>query len=172
MVVDTLLGIVLLSAAAFPFVIALLGFYLVDQSIRHFWPEAVHHQQATWMLFLSSCSLIGCVSYLRKRMWALAFLSIAAIPMILSAFLPTAQRPLRFEDILILCLIPVVSVPFDSASRRLHFLAGASIIGVVIAVNTGVVGSGSFARIVSDCILAAGLIWFVIDMRQISARRN
>jgi hypothetical protein len=42
----------------------------------------------------------------------------------------------------------------------------ASTVGAVIAINTGLLGSGSLARIIADCVLAGLVVWFVIDLRQ------
>lgn len=57
-------------------------------------------------------------------------------------------------------------MPLDSAPTRFQFFAATSVISAVIAVNTGLLGSGLMARIVSTCIFAGFSLWVVIEARR------
>jgi hypothetical protein len=170
-VVNTLLGLLLVSVFALPFFlgIAILPVVLkgAGLAIASFWPKLAHPQNAAILVLIALCALTPAVVHSRKRRWRNAFLSFAALPMILSIWFADAHSSFGLNgDYWIVILLVAFSSPPDSAPTRFHFFAAACAISAVVAVNTGLLGYGLIARIVSDCVFAGLFIWFVVDARR------
>ena len=166
-VVNTLLGLLLISVPAVLFLLGIAALKGAGLVITHFWPQLAHSKDKAFLGFLALCLLPAAIRYSRKRLWRNAFLCFAALPMILSIWFGGAQSSLGLNGNFWVAGILLVSfIPPDSSPTRFQFFAVASAISAVIAVNTGLLGSGLTARIVSDCVFAGFFIWFAIDARE------
>jgi hypothetical protein len=170
-VVNTLLGILLITVWALPFLLALAAAaYLVgpmNRLVKLVFPTI--HDPANMLFFclFGAMLLVGGICLMRKRRWMNAFLSFASAPMLLSIWLADSHSPLGLNgSFWFVAILPLLAIPADSDSARPQFFLVASTIGAVIAVNTGLFGSGPVARISADIVTAALLVWFVIDTRQ------
>jgi disulfide bond formation protein DsbB len=170
MVVNTLLGLLLISALGLPL---LLGFAVLKGAslvITSFWPQLAHHQDALLLGFMALGALTAAIQQSRKRRWRSALLSFAALPMILSICFAGAHSSFGLNGAFwIAGFFPVFFLPPDSAPTRFQFFAAAAAISAVVAVNTGLLGSGLIARIVSDCVLAGLFIWSAMWARELSS---
>jgi hypothetical protein len=163
-VVNALLGLLLISVAALPFLLAMAVFKGAGLVIASFWPQLAHSQNAVLLGFIAAGALASAIGHSRKLRWRNAFLAFAALPMILSIWFADAHSSFGFNgEYWIASFFLIFSIPLDSVPTRFHFFAAASAISAVVAVNTGVLGSGLIARIVSDCVLAGLFLWFVVD---------
>jgi hypothetical protein len=169
-VVNTLLGILLISVWALPFLVALVAAaYLagpIGGVVKFVFPAI--HDPANVLFFCSfgAMLLVGGIRLMRKRRWVNAFLFFAGVPMLLSIWLADSHSPLGFNGpFWVSSLFPILATPADSAPTRSQFFIGASTICAVIAANTGLFGSGSVARISADLVTALLVVWFVIYMR-------
>jgi hypothetical protein len=168
-VVNTLIGLLLISVPALLFMLGFAALKGAGLVITSFWPQLAHSQDAVLLGFFALSVLASAVAHSRKRHWRSAFLSFAALPMILSVWFgdPHSSFGLGGDFWIGMLLVPAVfSIPPDSAPTRFHFLAAASAIFAVIAVNTGLLGSGLIARIVSDCVFAGVFIWCANEFRR------
>jgi hypothetical protein len=168
--VNTLLGffLVFVFALLFLLAVAALGVVLKNAGllIARFWPQLAHSQEAVFLGLIALAELKSAIGHLRKRHWRNAFLSFAAVPMILSIWLAAAHSSFGLDgSYWIAILFLIFSIPVESVATRFHFFAAASGICAVIATNTGLLGSGLLARIVSDCVLAGVFLWFASAIR-------
>jgi hypothetical protein len=166
-VVNTLLGLLLISVPALLFLLGIAALKGAGLVITHFWPQLAHSQDKAFLGFFALCLLPAAIRYSRKRLWRNAFLCFAALPMILSIWFGGAQSSLGLNGNFWVAGILLVSfIPPDSSPPRFQFFAVASAISAVVAVNTGLLGSGIMARIVSACLLAGLSLWIVIEARR------
>jgi hypothetical protein len=168
--VNTLLGLLLVFVFALPFFLALVVLSFVLEAagllIARFWPQWAHSQEAVFLGLIALAELTSAIGHWRKRQWRNAFLSFAAVPMILSIWLAAAHSSLGLNGpYWIAILFLIFSIPLESVATRVNFFVAASGICAVIAVNTGMLGSGLIARIVSDCVLAGVFLWFANAVR-------
>jgi hypothetical protein len=170
MVVNTLLGLLLISALGLPL---LLGFAVLKGAslvITSFWPQLAHHQDAIFVGFMALCVLASAIRHSRRQHWRSAFLSFAALPMILSIWFAGPHSSFGFNGEYWFAIVFVTFfIPPDSDPTRFQFFAAASAISAVMAVNTGLLGSALMARMVSDCLLAGFFIWFAMWARELSS---
>jgi len=165
-VVNTLLGLLLILIWTLPFLLAIAVLKGACLVITRFWPHLAHFQNAEY-LGITLAVLISAVRHSRKRHWRIAFLSFAAFPMILSVWFAGAHSSLGFYgNYQFVIVLAALFMPLDSVPTRLQFFAAASAICAVVAVNTGLLGSGLMARIVSACLLAGFSLWIVIEARR------
>jgi hypothetical protein len=166
-VVNTLLGLLLISIPALLFLLGIAVLRGADQVVTSVWPQLAHSQDAVLLGFMALGALTVAIRHSRKRRWHNAFLSFAALPMFLSIWFAGAHSSFGLNgDWLIASLLFAFFVPPDSAPTRFQFFVAASAISAVVAVNTGLLGSGFLARIVADCALAGYLAWFVWNARK------
>jgi hypothetical protein len=166
-VVNTLLGLLLVSVAALPFLLGIAVLKGADRLITSFWPQLADSRNAALLGFMTLAALTSAVAHSRKRRWRNAFLCFAALPMIPSIWFAYPHSSFGLNgDFWIASFFLILSIPPDSAPTRFRFFATASAISAVIAVNTGLLGSGLIPRIVSDSVLAGLFIWFVIEARR------
>ncbi|MGA9979952.1 MAG: hypothetical protein WBQ08_15125, partial [Candidatus Sulfotelmatobacter sp.] len=128
-VINTLLGLLLISALGLPL---LLGFAVlkgVSLVIATFWPQLAHSQDGVFLVFLAFGVLASAIAHSRKQHWRSAFLCFAALPMILSVWFAGPHAPLGFygsyETVIVLA---VLFMPLDSAPTRFQFFAATSVI--------------------------------------------
>jgi hypothetical protein len=169
-VVNTLLGVLLVSVAALPFLLAMVVIKGAGLVITSFWPQLAHPQNAALLGIMAFAVLTPAVVHSRKRRWRNAFLSFAALLMILSIWFADPRSSFAFKgEYWIASFFLIFSIPRDSTPTRFHFFAAASAISAVIAVNTGLLGSGLIVRIISDCVFAGFFIWFAMYARELSS---
>jgi hypothetical protein len=166
-IVNTLLGLLLVAAPALLFFLAFAVLKGAGLVIASFWPQVAHSQDVALLGFMALGALASAIRHSRKRRWHNAFLSFAALPMFLSIWFAGAHSSFGLNgDWLIAGLLFAFFIPPDSAPTRFQFFVAASAISAVVAVNTGLLGSGFLARIVADCALAGYLAWFVWNARK------
>jgi hypothetical protein len=168
-VVNTLLGGFLLMAAALMFsafvAVGWLVILVLKRVAEYVSPGVALPRDLLLFAGFGTVSLIGGVRSLRHRQWSGAFLSFAAIPAMLSIWFSTIPSVLGRETFGIFCLYPILALPSDLIPTRSQFLAGAAEVCAVVAVNTGLLGSGSIARMVATCALVGVFLWFVSNVR-------
>ncbi len=169
--VNVLIGSVLvltfacLVAAAFGAVG--LAAYATNMAVKHFLPGIARPGDIVFYGFFALLLLISGIADLRKRRWRNAFLSFAAVAMILSIFFARPESRFGLSGSLaIFVILPMLAIPADSGPTRPHFLGAASIVFFVVAINTGLLGSGALARIVANCVLVGVFLWLAIDVRR------
>jgi hypothetical protein len=165
-VVNTLLGLLLVSALPVFFLVGLAVLKGASLVIASFWPQVAHPQNAAFVGFVALAALTSSVRHFRKRRWRNAFLTFAALPMILSFWFAGAHSSLGLGGDFWIAGVLFVFIPPDSAPTRFQFFAAATVISAVVAVNTGLLGFGLMSRIVSDCLLAGFYIWCVNEFRR------
>jgi len=170
-VVNTLLGIFLVAVFLLPFLLffVVAGYVLqaLDHGARYLLPGVVHYSSS--LIFLSLLcllSLVYGVTHLRRRRWQSAFLSFAILPMIVSVWFADVHSPLGRDALWMWPAFLIVAIPTDSRLTRFEFIVGASTVAAAVSANTGLLGSGSLARTIADCVLVGLFTWFVIDVRQ------
>jgi hypothetical protein len=170
MVVNTLLGLLLVSALPVFFLVGLGVLKGASLVIASFWPQLAHPQDALLLGFMALGALTAAIQQSRKRRWRSAFLSFAALPMILSIWFAGPHSSFGFNGEYWFAIVFVTFfIPPDSDPTRFQFFAAASAISAVMAVNTGLLGSALMARMVSDCLLAGFFIWFAMWARELSS---
>jgi hypothetical protein len=176
-VVNTLLGLFLLLVFALPVVLAVVAgayvFAAVDRSVRHFLPGTAHPESVAFLCLFSLASLVYGIGHLRRHRWMSAFLFFAMFPMILSVWFAKVHSSFALDrSFWMFSLFPILAISKDFPPTRSQFLVGASTITTVVAINTGLLGSGPIARIAADCVLTGLFIWFVIYVRQSWSSKN
>jgi hypothetical protein len=167
-VVNTLLGLLLISVPALLFMLGIATLRGAGLVITHFWPQLAHSQNKALLGFFALSELMSAAAHSRKRRWRNAFLSFAALPLFLSVWFAGAHSSLGLNgDWWIAGLAFAFFIPPDSIPTRFQFFAAASTISAVVAVNTGMLGSGLTARIVSDCVIAGFFMWSVTYAREL-----
>lgn len=169
--INTLIGSVLILIFACPFAAAFAAIVFasraINTAVKHFWPGMAHPGDIAFYGFFALLLLISGIGDLRKRRWRNAFLSFAAVAMIVSVFF--ARPDSRFGlggSLAIFVILPMLAIPADSGPTRPHFLGAASIVFFVVAINSGLLGSGTLARTVANCVLVGVFLWFAIDVRR------
>jgi hypothetical protein len=169
--INTLLGSVLILIFACSFAAAFAAIVFASRAIniavKHFLPGMAHSGNVAFYGFFGILLLISGIGDLRKRRWRNAFLSFAAVALILSIVFASPDSMFGLSGSLaIFAILPVLGIPADSSPTRPQFLGGASIVFFVVALNAGLLGSGTLARIVADCVLVGAFLWFAIDVRR------
>jgi hypothetical protein len=89
--------------------------------------------------------------------------------MLLSVWFADVHSPLGLHGSWwIFVLLPIGVIPDRADRTQFQFLAGAAIICAVIAINTGLLGSGLLAQIVADVVLAGSFAWVIANAREAS----
>jgi hypothetical protein len=169
-VVNTLLGLFLVAAFLLPSLLVLLvaGYVLraLNLTIQHFFPGTVDPRVlivGVSLLF----SLVSGVMQARKKQWRNVFLAFAMIPVIASMWLADAHSPFGLQaNFWAFGLLPMYAIGEGSDLTQSHFFLAASAICAAIAINAGLLGSGSLSRIVAACVLDGGALWFIITVRR------
>jgi len=170
-VVDTLIGILLLAVALFLvlFFIAALGLALwtVEHLAKRCFPGVVLPYSITLLVVYGVSSLAYSVGHLRHQRWRNAFLSLAAIPVIVSIWFADPHSPFgRDGFVLIWLALMGLCTPDKSPLPQTEFFLGAPIAGVVVAVNSGFVGTGALADAASNCAVLAAVVLLVLQGRR------
>jgi hypothetical protein len=171
--VDSLLGCILVAVFLLPFLlyVVVAGYVLhaLNLGVQYFFP-GMANPVLMIVGFFFVLSLVSAVRHAWKRRWQSAFLSFAMLAVIASMLLADTHSPLGLRaPFWMFGLFPMFAIPEGSGPTRSQFFLAASTICAVIAINTGLLGWGPVARIMTDCILAGLVIWFVIDVRQRSS---
>jgi hypothetical protein len=170
--VDVLIGSALLLILASLFAIGFgaigLAIYALEMVGKHFLPQLANHWDVAFYGFLCLSSLGASLGHLRKRRLLNAFLSFAMIPMI--AFVGLAQP--RDSTFFVWTMLMVMFTSSDSLLTRLEFALGAFVVATSVAVNAGLLGTGTLEHLTKDSLFVAGLILFVIYFRRVQPKRN
>jgi hypothetical protein len=170
-IVNTLLGILLVTVLLLPFllyvVVAEYVFQALNLTIQRFFPGTVNPRILLVGIILL-CSLISGVTHARKKQWQSVFLSFAMIPVVASMWLGDPHSPFGLQaNFWIFGLLPILFiVPGGSGPTRSQFFLAASAICAAIAINAGFLGSGPLARITAGCVLTGCFLWFLIGVRR------
>jgi hypothetical protein len=168
-IVNTLVGMFLVSVFCLPFFFAaVVGeyvFHALDLVVQTFIPGLADSPDLFLAIFLV-WSLFSGTWYLWKRRWMNAFLSFAIIPIILSIWLTSVHSGLGPGGFGVFTLFPILAIPNNSAPARFQIFSTAFIVSAVVAINTGLLGSGSLARIAANCILGCVFMWFANEVRK------
>jgi hypothetical protein len=178
---NTFLGAFLILAlalyVAFYMGAAWLGIQGLEFAARHFLPRAVSPKAGSilaFFIFFAVTWLVAAVKHLRSQRWRSAFLRLAVIPAMLSIWFADARSLLGLGGAFgMFILLAILGGATASEATRFDFYAYASLVCAVVAVNTGLLGWGWLARIVSDCALAGVLAWLALEVRQrLTGREN
>jgi hypothetical protein len=169
-VINTVLGFLIVAIFLFPFLLfAVVAEYILralNLSVGYLFPGTANLKVVILAVFLI-VSLVSAVGQVWKRRWRNAFLSFAMLPLFASVCLADAHSLLGLRGpFWIFGLLPIFAIPEASGPTRSQFLLVASTICAVIAINTGLLGSGLVARIIAGCVLVGLALWFIIDVRQ------
>jgi hypothetical protein len=169
-VVNTLIGIFLISVFLSPFLLALVALaYIVrpvGQLLKTFLPGLSDPEDLLFFCVFCASFLVEAIRRLRKRQWTGAFLFLAGVPMLLSSWLARSYSPLGLNGhFWIVCILPMFFAYAGLVLTRIQFLLTASAISAIVAINTGLLGVGTLAYIAADCVWAGLLIWFAMDVR-------
>lgn len=169
--VNAAIGFLLLAILAIVFALGIgafeLSLHAMHLGARRFLPGLARWPQAELYGLFGVGSLISAIRYFQKRLWRNAFISLVAVAITPSICFAGSNAPFGLGSTAgILPFLIVFAIASDSDLSRSRFLVAASLAGIIAAVDTGLLGNGSFARIVGDCLLAAALTWLVMRARQ------
>jgi hypothetical protein len=172
--VDTFLGALLVLLFGLYFVLcvaaAWLGFEALVLVARYLRPQTVITKDGLILvlfLYFAASFLVSGIKQLRAHRWRNAFLSLAIFPAMLSIWLADAHSRLGHSNSFgILAILPIVAVSTKPLATRFDFFAGAATACAVVAINAGLLGSGSLASIVTICVLVGAFVWFAKGLRQ------
>jgi hypothetical protein len=166
--INTLLGLLLVLIFAVPLALGIvaLGFVsnAVDLTVKHFLPGFLRHSDLAFNGLWSVCFLVLGFVDLHRRRWLNGFLCFAAVPMILSFAFGTTGVAFGDGSFLTLCWYLVIMTP-GRPERRSAFMACAFGVTATFAINTGMLGSGTVARIMSYCVILTVVALLGIQMR-------
>jgi hypothetical protein len=173
-VINTLLGIFLLVAAAFPFLAVVGAFWLALSAIRYlagrFIPGLVIPTDLALLLVYGISALVGGVAHLRGKLWRNAFLCLAVIPLIVLAWFAYPSSIFGAGDFFSLPFVAVVLVISDrSVVPRSEFFLSAFILSAVVMVASGLVGADELARVIWTCTGAAAVVLIALRCRRLLA---
>jgi hypothetical protein len=176
-VVNTLLGIFLFVAALLIFLLFVAAFWLGLAAIKYladrFFPGLVLPKSVALLVLYGVSTLVYGVGHLRHKHWRNAFLCLAVIPVIMSAWLADPHSPFGRDDFVSLWLILIaLFTPDTSLVPRIEFFLGASIVGACVVINSGLVGANVLAHAVSNCTLVAAFVLLAIQVRRRTASEN
>jgi hypothetical protein len=159
-IVNTLLGIFLISVLFLPFLLGIVVLkYAVPVIDRELWilfPTAAHPAYIAFIALLSLLALISGVTNLRKRRWRDAFLCLAILPMIASIRFAGPHSMFGIDGSIWVWPWLIVTAAQSGLNRSQFFLAGA-VIGAVVAINAGLLGAGTLCRVASYGVLLVSL---------------
>jgi hypothetical protein len=179
--VNTLLGILLVSVFLLPFLfLAGILEYAVSFSTQllRIIPPTLRSESAVFGALLCFLCLINGITGIRKQNWRSAFLFFTFIPMIFSMWYAHSLLTIDgvffrwFMFFVVLEQIDPSGLSKLPANRsRFDFFTGTSIAGTIIAINTGLLGSGEVSHVASVCVLSATVIVFFRIVRLAIANR-
>lgn len=176
MTIDCLLGLILILMFAIPVVVGVvaIGFacQAVTLALHHFVPALARPWNAELYGLLCLWSLISGIGHLRKQRWPNAFLSFAAIPMIVSVGFAGVRSPLGDEVFFPWPWFVVILNSIDSPATRLEFLVGGLVVATSVAVNTGMLEFGTLAQIAAYGVFSGVLALFVMYFRRERCRQT
>jgi hypothetical protein len=159
-IVNTLLGIFLISVLFLPFLLGIVvlkyAVPVIDQELWILFPTAAHPAYIAFIALLSLLALISGVTNLRKRRWRDAFLCLAILPMIASIRFAGPHSMFGIDGSIWVWPWLIVTAAQSGLNRSQFFLAGA-VIGAVVAINAGLLGAGTLCRVASYGVLLVSL---------------
>jgi len=169
--VNVLLGVLLLAAAAAPVAGIALLLFAVSRIVERLFPAVVHYNGAVFVGFLGLFLLVGAVIDLRGRRWRVSFLNLA----LAGGFALICYQGVRsghdcdvpFALVWIYAL--VLPRPSNSDIERRSFLLSAPLICLVLLLNTGVLGSGELFRAANLFLYACVGAWCIIWVRKVNS---
>jgi hypothetical protein len=176
-VVNTLLGLFLLTVALFIFLafVAALGLaiWTVEHLAEHFFPGSTFPSSAAVLVIYSISSLAYGLSHLRGRRWRNAFLCLAAVPVIVSIWFADPHSPFGRDGFVSIWLtLMVLLTPEESLVPRFELFLSATIVSAVVVVNSGFAGSDVLAHVISNCTLVAAVILLIVQTRRNQIARD
>jgi hypothetical protein len=173
-IVNTLIGLFLVSVFCLPFVLALAVGNLVFKTaipyVVRFWPGLAHHSDVVLLALISVVTLTSARGHLRQKHWLEAFLTfaaVAAIPSVWLASLHSLAGQRKFGDVPLQVFLIFAILPVAPRLSRFEFFLGSAIVALFVAVNAGLLGSGSLSQLVATCVSLAVLILMALRVRQI-----
>jgi hypothetical protein len=157
--VNVFLGTILLLTFTLPIFLGLLfltyAIPLLNLAIETYLPDLDRRTVFDLVLYglLSLWPLRQGIASLRRRLWTNAFLSFAIVPMMLSL----SVRHSMISDSLLFAS-PwwlMFYITTDSELTRHEFMLGGFVISLTVAVNTGLLGSGTPAKLATYCVYMA-----------------
>jgi hypothetical protein len=174
--VNLLLGVVLvlIFAVLVGAVVATFGIvlYATDLVVKHVFPGLARSWNAEFYGVPCLWSLIAGIGHLRKLRLRNTFLSLAIIPMIVSVWFASPNSPLRDNAFFMWPWFMVLLIPADSLLTKLEFTLGGFVVTTTFAVNAGLLGSGTFARVATDCVFVAVFALVVVYFRREQRKRR
>jgi hypothetical protein len=174
MLIGSALLLILFALFAVGFGAIGLAFYALEFTTKRFFPELASHWQIAYYGFLCLMFLLAAVRHIRLRHRLSTFLSLAGSAAMLSVLF--ANPHLRFganEPYFLLTLFPILSIPANSEATRARFLIASSGICVLIALNTGLLGTGRTTRVVTDLAVSGAVLWFALNAGEVwGGRKN
>jgi len=168
-VVNGLLGLLLVTVFALPFILATYAFAFLIRSagtiVHTFFPTLTVPEGTLFDGFLCLCAIVGGVNAFRKKSRSQAFLSFAFIAMVISMWLAGPRSPLAGNSLMVVCIAFLLIGPLRT---RLDFYLASFVIGVTFALNTGLLGAGTGARFAAGCVTVTTFtlpVWFLIQSR-------
>jgi hypothetical protein len=143
-----------------------LAFYLLNASVKHFFPALVRREDLVFYALICIWSLIKGIGHLRKRRLTNAFLSLAMIPSCASVGLADPHSPLQDNSFFIWPLLLVMLILSDSPLTRLEFMLGGFVVSATIAVNAGLLGTGTLAQVTTDSVFVSVIAVIAIYFRR------
>jgi hypothetical protein len=167
---NVLLGLILLVVFAIPVVavVAAVGylFLAIGAPLTHYLSRLGLPEDVLLYGFLSVAAIWGGVSHLRKRQWVNAFIVLMVVPVIVSTVFAVVRSPLDGSRFPWIWLVIMVLLPSASSLTRLEFMLSAFVAGGAFAVNTGLLGAGTPARLTTDCVLVGAFILAAVYLRR------
>jgi len=170
-VVNTLIGFFLLAIAflvLLAYVAALwITIWTIKVLAKRFFPGVIVPFPVAMFIVLGITSLAAGVGHLRSRRWRNAFVSLALIPVGTSIWFADPRSPYGPDGFAYLWLTLLALFPVEKfLLPRSEFFLSASILMIVMAVNSGILGFGAFTHYLSVCTVLTAVVFFVIKARR------
>jgi energy-converting hydrogenase Eha subunit H len=161
-VINTLLGIFLVSVFAAPFV---AGVAAIAYFVRFLSRLGVHEDVAFYGL-VGLIGLVGCVQQWRRHLWLNASFSVAVITLVVSGRYFDAIDPLLLGASSMWSIFLLFVIPREDRLRPWEFVLGFTLVATGFVLNAGLLGRGTLGAVVADCALLITFAWIGILLRQ------
>jgi hypothetical protein len=177
LLINTLLGVFLLAAASFVFILIVAVAWLVLSALSSVadlvLPGVVLPKYLPLFAIYGTCSVVSGVGHLHRRLWRNAFLCLAVVPLLSLIWLADPHSPFGSDNFLWLWMVLMsLFTPEKTSIPRNEFFIAASIAGAAVVVMSGLGGSGEFMRIVLWSTQLTALVLLAIKIRRNQARLN
>jgi len=163
------------AIVALGFLALWLAFYACDLAALHFFPGFANHQERTFFAIVAIIWASNFVWVLHSRHRREAFLNLLGA--ITFALVALGNLGSGGESFPLWLFVPVILVlprssPADQDVSRAHFFRGVTFFSVVVALSTGLLGSGAFARFATGCVYIIAGIWWLMWVRKAREEEN